>query len=44
MAMDKEWNDAGFKSVGLSVNTINDMLVYLANLNGSRPTASKKTE
>jgi len=44
MAMDKEWNDAGFKSVGLSINTINDMLVYLANLNGARPTASKKTE
>jgi len=44
MAMDKEWNNAGFKSVGLSINTINDMLVYLANLNGARPTASKKTE
>jgi len=44
MAMDKEWNDAGFKSVGLSINTINDMLVYLANLNGARPTASKKME
>ena len=44
MTMDKEWNDAGFRSVGLSINTINDMLVYLANLNGARPTASKKTE
>jgi len=44
MAMDKEWNDAGFRSVGVSINTINDMLVYLANLNGARPTVSKKTE